>query len=97
MSVESTTNIAGLVATNPAITDPVYDGPNHFWLIKSVLKNIFPGAGGQGFVTPILALETDLNRLTGTTGNIQDQINAVNAKTLPVLTRTGSTVAVGLS
>jgi hypothetical protein len=92
MSVETTTNIAGLVTTNPAVTDPVYDGPNHFWLIKSVLKNIFPGAGGVGFVTPIIATEAELNYLDGASSNIQDQIDAINAKTLHILLNDGTTI-----
>ena len=92
MSVESSTTIAGLVTTNPAVTDPVYDGPNHFWLIKSVLKNIFPGAGGVGFATPILATEAELNYVHGTTSNIQDQLDATNARTLHILLNDGTTI-----
>lgn len=80
MSVETTTNIAGLVTTNPAVTDPVYDGPNHFWLIKSVLKNIFPGAGGVGFVTPITASEAELNYVEGVTSPIQTQFDNVQTQ-----------------
>jgi PKD repeat protein len=105
MGLEVTTNIAGLVDTNPATTDPVYDGPRHFWLIKSVLKNIFPGVGGQGFAIPITATEAELNYLGGVTSNVQTQIDTANseigdinadiaaleAKTLHVLLADGST------
>lgn len=92
MGLEVSTNIAGLVTTNPAMTDPVYDGPRHFWLIKSVLKNIFPGSGGQGFAIPIVSTEAELNYLQGATSNIQDQLDATNARTLPVLLHDGTTV-----
>lgn len=92
MGLEVSSNIAGLVTTNPAMTDPVYDGPRHFWLIKSVLKNIFPGAGGQGFAIPIVSTEVELNYLQGATSNIQDQLDATNAKTLNILLRDGTTI-----
>lgn len=65
MSVENTTTIAGLVTTNPVIRDPVHEGTNHFWLIKRVLKSIFPGRAGGGFARPIVANEDDLNTLQG--------------------------------
>ena len=80
MSIENTSTIAGLVATNPTQQDPVYQGPNHFWTIKSVLKNIFPGAGGQGFSKPITATEDELNRVAGVTAPLQAQINALQAQ-----------------
>lgn len=92
MGLEVSSNIAGLVTTNPAMTDPVYDGPRHFWLIKSVLKNIFPGVGGQGFAIPITATEAELNYLTGTTSNIQSQLNTANTRTLPILLADGTTI-----
>lgn len=65
MSIESGTTIADLVSTNPAILDPVHDGPNHFWLIKNILKLTFPGVDGDGFNAPITALEDDLNAVEG--------------------------------
>lgn len=80
MSIENTSTIAGLVATNPTQQDPVYQGPNHFWTIKSVLKNIFPGVGGQGFAKPITATEDELNRVAGVTAPLQSQINALQAQ-----------------
>ena len=61
MSLEQGNTIAALVASNPVVDDKVYDGPGHFWLIKRVLKYIFPGAGGQGFAKPVVASEDDLN------------------------------------
>lgn len=92
MGIEVTSTIAGLVDSNPTITDPVYNGPNHFWLIKSVLKNIFPGSGGNGFATPILATEAELNYLQGVSSNIQNQIDTTNTRTLPILLADGTTI-----
>ena len=65
MGIENTTTIAGLVATNPPNSDPVYEGPEHFKLIKRVLKGIFPGSAGEGFAQPIVASEADLNASSG--------------------------------
>lgn len=92
MGLETTNTIAGLVSSNPATSDPVYNGPNHFWLVKAVLKNIFPGAGGVGFATPITATEAELNYSSGLSSNIQDQIDATNARTLNILQRDGTTI-----
>lgn len=99
MGLETTNTIAGLVNSNPASTDPVYNGPNHFWLIKTVLKHIFPGAGGVGFAIPIEATETEINYLVGATDNIQSQldyaqtqIGDLDARTLGILSRDGSTI-----
>ena len=80
MSIESTSTIEGLVATNPTPQDPIYQGPNHIWLIKSVLKNIFPGLSGNGFSKPITATEDELNRVKGVTSPLQAQINALQAQ-----------------
>lgn len=103
MSLESGNTIQDLVTTNPQMIDPVYAGANHFWLVKTVLKHIFPGAGGNGFSTPITATETELNRLTGVTGNVQTQIDAAQgaantalARILPITTHLGSVVKVTL-
>lgn len=72
MSLEQGNTISSLVASNPVVDDKVYDGPGHFWLIKRVLKYIFPGAGGQGFSIPIKATELDLNSLEGVDANLED-------------------------
>lgn len=42
MSLETTTTINGLVATNPAATDPKSQGDDHIRMIKAVLKAAFP-------------------------------------------------------
>lgn len=75
MGLETTTTIAGLVETNPIPGDGVNEGDNHLILLKTVLKNIFPGSGGIGFATPIIATEAELNYMSGVTGGIQAQID----------------------
>lgn len=77
MSIEQGRSIADLVPTNPTIQDPVHDGPNHFWLIKNVLKTQFPGKGGLGFASPIEANEDELNYVKGVRKSIQDQIDSL--------------------
>lgn len=49
----------------PLGTDTRSFWDDHARLIKAVLKNIFPGAGGNGFNTPIIATEAELNQLSG--------------------------------
>jgi len=75
MPLETSDNIAGLVATWPLSGDFVSEGDNHLNLIKSVLKKQFPGVNGQGFSAVINATETEINYLTGARANIQAQID----------------------
>lgn len=75
MPLEATDTIEGLVSSNPTGTDNTNEGNDHMQLIKSVLKNIFPGIGGQGFAIPIISTEVELNYVAGVTSSIQDQIN----------------------
>lgn len=99
MSLESGNTIEALVSTNPQMIDPVYAGANHFWLLKTVLKHIFPGASGNGFNTPITVTESEINRLHGVSSNVQDQITAAQtdastalARILPILKADGTTI-----
>jgi hypothetical protein len=79
MSLEIATTIAQLQSSAPSASDPVNQGDDHIRMIKAVLKNIFPGSGGQGFSTSITATEAQLNFVTGATSNIQAQLNALTA------------------
>jgi hypothetical protein len=79
MSLEEAITIAQLQSYNPAPGDPINQGDDHIRRIKAVLKNIFPGSGGQGFSIPITATEAQLNFVTGATSNIQAQLNALTA------------------
>ncbi len=63
MSLETGTTISILDSSWPTISDPVSQGDDHLKLIKAVLKAQFPGSGGTGFNTPILATEEQLNQL----------------------------------
>lgn len=64
MGLESTTYIDGLVVTNPTGTDGKSQGDDHLRLIKSVLKNSFPGITGAVTVT-----QAQLNAV-GVPGNL---------------------------
>jgi hypothetical protein len=48
---------------NPAHTDGLSFQDDHSRNIKKALKQTFPGAGGAGFATPIVAHEADINAL----------------------------------
>ena len=75
MPVESTTTIAGLDINYPNSDDPISQSDDHHRQNKAVLKNIFPGVGGDGFAIPIVAEETELNFLAGVTSLIQTQFD----------------------
>lgn len=77
MPLETATTIAGLDAFWPLSSDPVNQGEDHLQLIKSVLKQQFPGSGGEGFASPITATEAEINFLDGVKSNIQDQIDDI--------------------
>lgn len=77
MPLETAVTISGLEALWPLSSDPVNEGEDHLQLIKSVLQLQFPGAGGNGFNTPITATEDDLNNTSGSTSNFQQQIDDI--------------------
>lgn len=85
MSVESNPNntIKDLDTTNPKITDQVSKGPDHFWMIKKVLKNIFKGKDGLGWTQPITVSEAEVNFLSGVTAGIQNQLNNKSPLVIP--------------
>jgi hypothetical protein len=70
MGLETTTFLDGLNTAWPLGTDPGPQGDDHLRLIKSVLKDTFPGSGGNGFSKQILATEDEINHLTGLTVDI---------------------------
>lgn len=79
MSLETASTIAQLQSSAPSASDPVNQGDDHIRMIKYVLKNIFPGSGGQGFSIPIVATEAEINFLDGVTSNIQTQLNSLQS------------------
>ena len=75
--MESAQYIAQLVKENPVPDDDVGQGDDHLNLIKKVLKQNFPGSGGNGFSKAITTSEDELNRVDGVLSPIQDQFNAI--------------------
>ncbi len=76
MGLETTSFIGGLNSSWPLGTDGATKGDDHFRLIKSVLKNTFPGSSGNGFSKQITATEDELNYLSGLNGNIMTKLAA---------------------
>lgn len=77
MPLESGSTIEALDKFWPLLGDPLGEGDNHLRLLKSVLKAQFPGVNGEGFNTPIIAIEAEINALSGVTSNVQDQLDAI--------------------
>lgn len=71
--------ISGLDDNWPAGGESKTEGDNHIRLIKNVLKSQFPGVGGNGFATAIVATEAEINYLDGVSGPIQAQIGNLEA------------------
>jgi hypothetical protein len=76
MGIETGTTISALVATNPVANDSVGDADNHLRLIKTVLKDTFPGTLGAGYAIPITATEQTLNLLHSGTGTPESAVTA---------------------
>lgn len=79
MPIEAGTTIADLDQSWPLSGDNIVEGDNHIRLIKAILKAQFPGANSNGFDVPITATEAEINYLSGLTGNIQAQLDALSA------------------
>lgn len=77
MGLEVANNLEELDQTWPTGVDPVNKGDDHLRLLKKVLKEQFPGVGGNGFAIPITALEADLNNCIGSESPFQEQINDI--------------------
>ena len=75
----SSTSIAQLDAIWPLDGEPRSQGAAHLRLIKQVLKDTFPGVGGQGYSIPITTTEAELNYVSGVTSALQTQLNAITA------------------
>tara|TARA_R110000822_G_C15338773_1_gene495882 strand:- start:8953 stop:9627 length:675 start_codon:yes stop_codon:yes gene_type:complete len=77
MPLEASTYIDGLDASWPLGGDPTNKGDDHHRLVKGILKNQFPGVGGNGFAIAITATEAELNFVSGVTSSIQAQLDAI--------------------
>jgi len=70
-----------LVTTNPdGHTDGINKGDDHIRGLKVTLKNTFPGANGNGYESPIVANEEELNRLENIRDNVQNQLDALSLR-----------------
>ncbi len=74
MGLETATYISDLVATNPALGDPVSAGDDHLRLLKAAIKNSFPNIAGA-----MTATHSELNFMAGASSNVQDQLDAKSA------------------
>ncbi len=84
MPLESTNTIDGLDSSWPLNGDTLAPGAAHIRLVKSVLQNIFPGVGGNGFNIPITATEIELNYTQNLISNLQTQIDNVSTDEVPI-------------
>lgn len=82
MPLESANTLSALQEIWPLGSDGKDQGDDHIRLIKAVLKNQFPGAGGQGFSTPINATEQNINFLVNLSVNVQDALTALGSTKL---------------
>jgi hypothetical protein len=67
MGLESGTYINSLNTSNPVSTDGIAQADDHMRLIKSTVKNSFPGITGA-----VTSSHTELNALDGFTGTVAD-------------------------
>jgi hypothetical protein len=80
MGLETASFFNDLNSAWPLGTDSGTFGDDHLRLIKSVLKSVFPGVGGNGFSQQITATEAELNNLAGLNANI---MTLVSGATMP--------------
>ncbi len=79
MPLETGTTISSLNKDWPLNTDQVLQGDDHLRLLKSVLLSQFNG-GADGLSEVVNANAEEMNFLVGVTSNIQDQLDALDAK-----------------
>jgi len=80
MPVEIATTLASLDQSYPLGGDVLLQGDDHIRLLKSVLKDQFPGALGDGLASPVLATEAEFGYLVGVTSGIQGQFGALSTR-----------------
>lgn len=79
MPLEIAENFEDLDQSWPLQGDFIQEGDDHVRTLKKVLKQVFPGVGGQGLNQPILTTEDELNFSQGVTSSIQTQLDALVA------------------
>jgi len=80
MPIEVATTFASLDQSYPLGGDVLLQGDDHIRLLKSVLKDQFPGALGDGLASPVLATEAEFGYLVGVTSGIQGQFDALSTR-----------------
>ena len=80
MPLETGNTIESLRADYPYSGDPHNQGDDHIRLVKHVLGAQFPGVDGNGFKIAIDATEEEINWLTGLSGNVQGQFDAIGVR-----------------
>ena len=80
MPIEVATTLASLDQTYPLGGDALLQGDDHIRLLKSVLKDQFPGALGDGLASPVLTTEAEFGYLVGVTSGIQGQFGALSTR-----------------
>ena len=80
MPIEVATTFASLDQSYPLGGDALLQGDDHIKLLKSVLKDQFPGALGDGLASPVLATEAEFGYLVGVTSGIQGQFDALSTR-----------------
>jgi len=84
MPLETADTFEQLDDTYPFSGDPLSPGREHIRLLKSVLKKVFAGTGGNGFNIPITATEVEINHLVGVTSNVLTQIATLQSTGVPL-------------
>jgi len=77
MPIETALFIGQLESTYPEPSDASSTADDHLRLIKKVLKAQFPGSTGTGLTGVVDLTETEFNNLTGTTNNVQAQLEGL--------------------
>lgn len=84
LAAESGTVITDLDPLKPTFNHQLRDIDNHARGIKSTIKTQFPGINGNGFNTPILTTEVELNYLIGLTESIQASLDDLKNGSVPI-------------
>ena len=95
MGIETGDTIASLNPLWPLETDPTHEGNDHLQLIKDVIKTTFQGSSGTGWTAHITVDPTEINYLSGLTGNVQDQLDTIDQNRSDLIKRVDTVVEVG--
>lgn len=77
MPLEVATNIAQLDNTWPLLGDSLSETGGHLRQLKQILKDMFPGSGGNGYAIPIEATEDEIDFTIGLLTNVQTELDSI--------------------